>query len=46
MSVLEPIFALEGPLAQAVEGFRVRHAPWLMSEEQIALVRDFLLMPD
>ena len=24
MSVLEPIFALEGPLAQAVEGFRVR----------------------
>jgi ATP-dependent DNA helicase DinG len=24
MSVLDPIFALEGPLAQAVEGFRVR----------------------
>lgn len=35
-----------GPQVQVVEFPGVGHAPWLMSEEQIAVVRDFLLAPD
>ncbi|AJP49521.1 hypothetical protein PG1C_08005 [Rugosibacter aromaticivorans] len=34
-----------GPQVQVVEFPGVGHAPWLMSEEQIAVVRDFLLAP-
>jgi pimeloyl-ACP methyl ester carboxylesterase len=35
-----------GPRARVVELPGIGHAPWLMSEDQIALVRDFLLAPD
>jgi pimeloyl-ACP methyl ester carboxylesterase len=35
-----------GPCARVVELPGIGHAPWLMSEDQIALVRDFLLAPD
>jgi pimeloyl-ACP methyl ester carboxylesterase len=34
-----------GPKAQLVEFEGVGHAPWLMSEDQIGVVRDFLLEP-
>jgi pimeloyl-ACP methyl ester carboxylesterase len=35
-----------GPKARIVEIPGVGHAPWLMSADQIDLVRDFLLAPD
>ena len=35
-----------GPKARIVEISGVGHAPWLMSADQIDLVRDFLLAPD
>lgn len=35
-----------GPPVQVVEFPGVGHAPWLMSAEQIAVVRDFLLAPE
>lgn len=35
-----------GPQVQVVEFPGVGHAPWLMSAEQIAVVRDFLLAPE
>lgn len=34
-----------GPKAQIVELPGIGHAPWLMAEDQIALVREFLLAP-
>lgn len=48
--VLVPSIALEmerrGPRAQIVEFPGIGHAPWLMAEDQITVVRDFLLAPD
>jgi pimeloyl-ACP methyl ester carboxylesterase len=35
-----------GPRVEFVEFPGVGHAPWLMSEEQIAPVRDFILAPE
>jgi pimeloyl-ACP methyl ester carboxylesterase len=35
-----------GPRVELVEFPGVGHAPWLMSEEQIAPVRDFILAPE
>ena len=35
-----------GPGARVVEFPGIGHAPWLMSDDQIAVVRDFLLAPD
>jgi pimeloyl-ACP methyl ester carboxylesterase len=35
-----------GPGARVVEFPGIGHAPWLMSEDQIAVVREFLLAPD
>ena len=35
-----------GPRVEFVEFPEVGHAPWLMSEEQIAPVRDFILAPE
>ena len=35
-----------GPRAEIVDIPGVGHAPWLMSEDQIAIIRDFLLKPD
>jgi hypothetical protein len=32
-----------GPKAQVVEFEGIGHAPWLMAEDQIKVVRDFLL---
>jgi hypothetical protein len=32
-----------GPKAKLVEFAGVGHAPWLMAEDQIKIVRDFLL---
>lgn len=34
-----------GPRAQVVDIEGVGHAPWLMCEEQIRIIRDFLLSP-
>jgi len=35
-----------GPRAQVIDIEGVGHAPWLMSEDQITIVRDFLLSQD
>ena len=35
-----------GPRAKVVEIEGVGHAPWLMSEDQIGIIRDFQLSPD
>ena len=35
-----------GPRARVVDISGVGHAPWLMSEDQITIIRDFLLSPD
>ena len=35
-----------GPRARVVDISGVGHAPWLMSENQITIIRDFLLSPD
>ena len=35
-----------GPRAQVIDIEGVGHAPWLMCEDQIKIVRDFLLSPD
>jgi hypothetical protein len=35
-----------GPQARVVDIAGVGHAPWLMSEDQIGIVDDFLLSPD
>jgi pimeloyl-ACP methyl ester carboxylesterase len=35
-----------GPRAKVIDIDGVGHAPWLMSEDQIKIVRDFLLSPD
>ncbi len=40
MSVLDPIFALEGPLAQAVEGFRVRPQQLEMAQRIALAIAD------
>lgn len=40
MSVLDPIFALEGPLAQAVEGFRVRPQQLEMAQRIALAITD------
>jgi len=35
-----------GPRAKIIDIEGVGHAPWLMSEDQIGIIRDFLLSPD
>jgi hypothetical protein len=35
-----------GPRAKVIDIDGVGHAPWLMSEDQIKIVRDFLLSSD
>ena len=38
--------ARRGPKAKVVEFPGVGHAPWLMTEEQVRVVREFLLDPE